>query len=412
MKKTSEIKIDILTVVSIIIIIPLIKPVGLTYNNHVINYILQFWKLLSVLLIISIIIKNTSSLSRSSIGNKILKRGLVGLFVFELIYLFNTIIRGVDFFDLLNNCITCQLLLVYIGLMSRKGNRKSLNKSIDYVFSFYLICQASSMILERVHFVWLKAYDGTPTYFFGPDNYSAFMIIPMLGVLLFLGCEDKGRIRFRRKDIILLLVLTICYIWTGSVTAACSLLILCFALFMIYLNKITSKAYSIVGLIVLFIIAFLLIMGLDIQTLFLGFLKIIGKGEDGISLNSRTFIWESAIRIIKEHFLLGIGELSECEVSNFALYGTGHAHNIILELMLRTGIVGLISYLFYMLYPFIRYRRFFLCSKNSILLISIFVYLILSFMDFYPLIQAPVFLISFGYICADDARNIFHKKMG
>lgn len=411
MKKNFETKIDILTVLSIIIIVPLIKPAGLAYNNRILNYVLQSWKLLSLLLVVIVFIKNASYLLRLPVRCSILIRGLLGLLIFELIYIFNTIIRGIDFFDLLNNCITCLLLFVYIGIMGKTKNRKSLIKSIDYVFTFYLICQSVSMILERVHLFWLKAEDGTPTYFFGPDNYSAFIIIPMLGVLLFIGCEDKCRIRFRKKDVVLLSVLTVCYIWTGSVTAACSLLILCFTLFLISLNRITSRAYSISGLIILFIFALLLIMGINIQTLFFGLFEILGKGENGISLNSRTYIWGHALKIIKENFLFGIGVLSEYEISNFALYGASHAHNIILELMLRTGFLGLICYLFYMLYPFIRYRRSFLCTKNAILLISVFVYLILSFMDFYPLIQAPVFLISFGYICADDARNIFHKKI-
>ena len=297
------------------------------------------------------------------------------------------------------------MLLIYIPIAGKNGRKGSFNKSLDFVFTLYIICQIVSMVLERLNIIWLKAEDGSPTYFFGPDNYSAFLVIPMLGVLLYLGCKGSEKIEFRKKDLILLGSLTVCYVWTGSVTAACALIILVVALMLIGNNKKVARIFSIKGLLFVFGLVLFLILTINIQNYFLSIFKLVGKGDSGFSLNSRTYIWAQALQLIKQNPLLGIGNLSESEIASYVLYGASHTHNIILELLLRTGIIGTISYLHFLIYPLIKYRRYYLRSKNVILLIAGYVYLVLSFMDFYPLIQAPIFLVSLIYRCADDMKN-------
>lgn len=400
-----KLKLNSKILLNILIIVPLIKPVGLTYHNPAINTMLQYWKLLSILLITLVLLTHLRQLAGLFSGKSIYRKGIIGLLIFECIYLFNTISRSVEFLDLLNNCITCILLLIYIPIAGKNRRKESFNKSLDFVFTIYIICQIVSMVLERLNIIWLKAEDGSPTYFFGPDNYSAFMVIPMLGVLLYLGCKGSEKIEFRKKDLILLGSLTVCYIWTGSVTAACSLIILVVASMLIGNNKKAARIFSIKGLLFVFGLVLFLILTINIQNYFLSIFKLVGKGDRGYSLNSRTYIWAQALQLIKQYPLLGIGNLSESEIASYVLYGASHTHNIILELLLRTGITGTISYLHFLIFPLIKYRRYYLRSKKVILLIAGFVYLVLSFMDFYPLIQAPIFLVSLIYSCADDMKN-------
>ena len=400
-----KLKLNTNVLLNILIIVPLIKPVGLTYQNPAINTMLQYWKLLSILMITLVLLTHLRQLAGLFSGKSIYRKGIIGLLIFECIYLFNTISRSVEFSDLLNNCLTCILLLIYIPIARKNRRKESFNKSLDFVFTIYIICQIVSMVLERLSIIWLKAEDGSPTYFFGPDNYSAFLVIPMLGVLLYLGCKGSEKIEFRKKDLILLGSLTVCYIWTGSVTAACALIILVVASMFIGNNKKAARIFSIKGLLFVFGLVLFLILTINIQDYFLSILKLVGKGDSGFSLNSRTYIWAQALQLIKQYPLLGIGNLSESEIASYVLYGASHAHNIILELLLRTGITGTISYLHFLIYPLIKYRRYYLRSKDVILLIAGYVYLVMSFMDFYPLIQAPIFLVSLIYSCADDMKN-------
>lgn len=102
-----------------------------------------------------------------------------------------------------------------------------------------------SMILERVNIILLRTREGEAVYFFGPDNYSAFITIPLITILLYLGNGKENKQKFRHRDWILLLTLSFCYIWTGSVTAACSLLLLLGACVIIERNYKVVKLFSV-----------------------------------------------------------------------------------------------------------------------------------------------------------------------
>ena len=154
-----------------------------------------------------------------------------------------------------------------------------------------------------------------------------------------------------------------------------------------------------------------MILAFNIQNYFLSVYRFVGKEDSGFSLNSRTYIWAYALQIIKHKPLFGIGNLSESDILNFVLYGASHPHNIFLELLVRAGVIGTISYLFFLLYPLIRYNRYYIRSNYAILSITVFSYLVLSFMDFYPLIQAPIFLVSYIYIRADNINNNFYLDL-
>ena len=88
--------------------------------------------------------------------------------------------------------------------------------------------------------------------------------------------------------------------------------------------------------------------------------------------------------IIKQNIIFGIGELSAERVEGYALYGMGHAHNLILDLLLKSGIVGTISYLYFYLGFLSKYFRKALKSSGFILVITLIGYFVLSMMDDYP----------------------------
>ena len=401
-------KINVITVLNILIIAPLIKPTGLVYLNPNMNTLFQNWKALSIIVMLFIVLIHFRKLTSVLKKNRYIKKGIVGLIIFEAIYLINTILRGVEYSDLLNNCFTCTVLFVYILIESNLRKKSSFCSGLDFVCTFYITCQIVSMVTERLRILPQLSGNGTPIYFFGPDNYSAFIVIPLLGILMYLGCKQEGKIRFRKRDVSLLLVLTACYIWTGSVTAALSLIVFVVATIFFSNSKRLIEAFSVRGVLIILCITLLLIISANIQNYFLGVLSFVGKAENGFTLNSRTIIWAQVLKIIYQNPFLGIGDLSEYEMTNYILGGASHAHNIFLELLMRTGIIGTISYLYFMLSPLIKKRATFVRPKNSVLWVAMYVYLVLSFMDFYPLIQAPILLIAFIYMSAEDQE--YHEN--
>ena len=62
----------------------------------------------------------------------------------------------------------------------------------------------------------------------------------------------------------------------------------------------------------------------------------------------------------------------------------GHAHNLILDLLLKSGIIGTISYLYFYLGFLSKYFRKALKSSGFILVITLIGYFVLSMMDDYP----------------------------
>ena len=68
---------------------------------------------------------------------------------------------------------------------------------------------------------------------------------------------------------------------------------------------------------------------------------IVGILKKDITLTSRTRIWDNAIRIIKEHYVIGVGRISAGEMRNLLGYGASHPHCRYLYLMLCFGVIGL-----------------------------------------------------------------------
>ena len=107
--------------------------------------------------------------------------------------------------------------------------------------------------------------------------------------------------------------------------------------------------------------------------------------------------------LIKQKPLLGWGNLSNEQILNYALYGTEHAHNIILEILLRTGGIGLISYIWFAISPSKKLKKV-LKSKAYYLLATQVCFWGLSIMDCYPLIQIQYCMMGLLY-CWQEYEN-------
>lgn len=158
------------------------------------------------------------------------------------------------------------------------------------------------------------------------------------------------------------------------------------------------------------VILFILIYVFDFQNIFYAFLtsNLLAKGGEyyGITLNSRTIIWKYAINLIEKRPLLGYGVLSDEAIKNYALYGTDHCHNIFIEILFRTGIIGCVCYFYYLFKPF----KSMMIKKEDkefqILLIVMIALLVIGFMDYYPMLS----YIYLFYAIVYSEKNFREKK--
>lgn len=391
----------------ILLLFPFVKPVGIAIYPTL-NKCFQIFKAISICMGLLCIVY-LSNLKISCDKNII---GFLGLVLFEIIYIINTVYYGGNCFDIVNNSVTNIILLILIYVFSKSIYKKEFLIAVDILFTFEIILQIISVVASACNSPIFETVIGVgDTYFFGRDNYSAFTLLPMLGIVLYADSILKNKFFSRIKGNILCVLVFATYLYAKSATAACVFLLL--MIFRILDNSIKRflKIFSIKRVIILIVLFLVGVMKYDLQNYSFYFLStLFGKGDKAITLNSRTIIWECAWKLIKEKPILGWGALSYEQITNYALYGTEHAHNIVLDILLRSGGIGLGSYYLFLVWPCKKIKSL-LNSRAVILLFVLVCYLLLSIMDYYPLLQAQYCLLGFLY-CWEEFETINLSENG
>ena len=367
-----------------LLLAPFCKPVGLDVWPWL-DTLFLLWKLAAAaVLAVSLFPKNLS--------DRVRQRSIIQgvLLVFWGIYFLGCVRAGADVSSVGLTVVSSIVLLMLVSYESRIGNGLRLLDAMATLFSLCIVLHILSVFAVKAGLLRFSA--GPDVYLFGYDNYSAFILYPMLAVVLFYRALCGRKPDFFGWGLMLALVLA--YLYTSSVTAAFAG-ILMIGLMVVRncwtgLRRLLDPKWLGV-LMALFLVA---ICVFRVQNLFASMLNAMDKG---ITLNSRTYIWEHALRLIRQKPFFGHGSFTQEQINNYILYGTTHAHNLLLELLLRTGIVGTASYIIF-LCGFVSRgaRRRLLRSEAGILVIGLAVQLILMFMDFYP--NNTVFYIFMGVL--------------
>lgn len=180
-------------------------------------------------------------------------------------------------------------------------------------------------------------------YLLGVDNQFGFFIFPMAAIIMFLDGLN-GEINKKIKWIVFAAMLAT-YIYTLSATGL--IITICFTVMTVfYKSKLISKIFNIRVLIILYAAIVWLLISAE-SFLYNGSNAIgyfiqyyLGKN---ITFSGRTNIWRIALDMIKNSFLIGYGENRG---GQFVFYKNTYftAHNVLLQIMLRSGILGLISF--------------------------------------------------------------------
>ena len=361
----------------ILFFIPFFKPVGLSVYAGI-NSIYLVWKLVSLCVGIFIILNESNGTFITYKKDTWFR----GLFLFFIIYFLNCFSVSRDLVTIVSNILVIFELIIILSITKGKS-KKNMADALNFIFSILLFLQIISVFYIKAGHIVFEYIENDYTYLFGTDNYSAFATIPMLGAILFFDYKRKNLFT-KAKKVFLCFGLCASYVYTGAVTAAIMSVVTVLAYIISKYNKFLLKFFTIKKVAVFCVLVLFLIMAFDIQNHMLWLLRLVGKSAKATTLNSRTIIWEKAFNIIKQNIIFGIGELSAERVEGYALYGMGHAHNLILDLLLKSGIVGTISYLYFYLGFLSKYFRKALKSSGFILVITLIGYFVLSMMDDYP----------------------------
>lgn len=369
------------TVFLILILLPLFKPTGLG-QIAVFNTLFQLSKAVSLCVILFLFLGNLRKVKITALE--------VSLACFWIAYTIGSYQSGAGYDTVVNYSLTSFALLELFKIETAEGQARKLTKALWGLFIPLLILQALSIFIV-MHGVILFPGDYTHMYLFGEDNYSAFMILPMVAIVLYSDVVDnEGRKSWgHRLTVASFVFVFIAYVYVQSVAAVLGFLLLGIC----YLGK--DKLHSFVHWLTLkkiaigFITLLLLVLVFHIQDAIGGFASTI-LDKNVFTLNSRTIIWNQAEKLIVAKPVFGWGD----GLAETMIWG-GHAHNILLQLLTISGLVGTVAFFCYIGRSYADAGKSILSNSGSVLIGALAAMAILTFFDFYIGISAMFCLAAF-----------------
>ena len=163
-----------------LLLVPIFKPSGLEYYP-VLNTFFLIWKMISLITMLFLLIFDSTNKKFSIKVNW----GFIGLCTFWTIYILNNIRNQNADTEILNNAVFSLMLFVFISKQAQKKQLGNIINTLSGLFKLWFWIQIISILLTRINIHLFGTLVGDYLYFLGTDNYSAFMLIPMIGIIMF-----------------------------------------------------------------------------------------------------------------------------------------------------------------------------------------------------------------------------------
>ena len=174
-------------------------------------------------------------------------------------------------------------------------------------------------------------------YFLGLDNQFARIIIPAIGLLCFLPNRWNGLLNTTLSILIILI--------NGYVIFACKSATLIISYIVLILGFIFSRYWKIIFLKRILLIAYVIIFFIFVifNQLGINFIADFVNNflQKDITFSGRTLIWMNSINIFLSSPIWGHGATASGNI-----VGNLSAHNILLQILVENGLIGLISFLY------------------------------------------------------------------
>lgn len=314
-------KINLINLIICVALITYLKPANVLLWESI-NGIYKIGKVITTFLIIILVLKKCPKFSVQ----------MLSCLIFVFVWGYSIFRNNGELGDRL------QELLSIIGMMFLFSYIQDKPRKIEFVFcilskiaKLYFMLELVTIITDKPLFA--EALVNGDRYFLGSDNYSAFIMLPLCGCMFAYSYMKNKRIDINTWffSIIGFLSLAIPFSVTGMVMYLLFLL----ATFLISYPKIRKwmKIRNAIFVVVAFTLA---VVVFNVQDYLMGVLSFIKKN----GLSAREIIWPRTVAAISMKPLYGWGVLTAEQQNSYLLYGAGHAHNIVLEFLLKTGILG------------------------------------------------------------------------
>lgn len=197
-----------------------------------------------------------------------------------------------------------------------------------------------ALVLINLPGLFLRSGDENEMFFISGKNGLSIFLVPGAFFILFQAIERYGKLRWTSTVGLGLCLLSVIVGSSGTgvvVTAVAAILLLLAVKFK------PPKWVYIAVILALYAILILFSETLLESKFWLSFTELLGK--DG-TLTSRMSIWKTVKRYIGRYWLIGVGRGARIRyINSLGMYRFNYeAHNFVLEILLESGVIGLLLY--------------------------------------------------------------------
>lgn len=342
------------------VFIPYLKPHNVTLIPQL-DLIFKMWKIIATIWVITKIIRK-----------KRISKKTLSILPFCIVWIVSMYINNSISKDVINGIMT--ILGIHMYYECYRENTYIYEKLVlclGKIAKIYLICQTITMLLIDGPLFGKVVGNMSDRFFLGGDNLSAFIMIVLTTVMFYSDEKKNNKITRLSWTIFIFEVISLVKQFAGA--AMVSFLIF-FVLVVFRNNKKIIKWITPMKMIIISIVFVGLVAYGDLASSMNGLLTKVGK----VGFNGRTEIWFNATKAIMQKPLLGYGSVANTYMIENMLNHTNHTHSIVLEFLFETGIIGVITFGFYL-----KNNLKSIKNINKLLLIGISVYILNAIFDFY-----------------------------
>lgn len=256
-----------------------------------------------------------------------------------------------------------------------------------------------SMFLCLLFFIGIGVeYQSGRLSMFG-DNQNGLGLHMAISLMIILTVLIQNRLKIGRIRYSFLIAIPFMLIFigeTGSRVSAIAFVLMSITGILLYKTKTNlTKSFVILGGFIFVILIGILLLQSDTMKE-----RIIATSESG-DLGERDRIWRTILPIIKENPLIGIGKTGY-QLQSTEFFGFAYSpHNVILEILCYTGIIGLMIYLTFLFQVFIRGYQIY--KLNGWLLPVLLIIPILGYIFSGQILDYKIGWVIFAYIISASA---------
>lgn len=318
----------------------------------------------------------------------------IAIFLYLLLYVANTLVQNGAIVQCLQEAVATMAYSLIIEYGVRYKGKNIVKGQCFFYLIIVLINIVSMYIYPRGLYISSNLqYTTSTNWILGYRNLHILFIMPML---LWCSLYDYYYCGKLNKFCLIAVVLAfISVVKAESTTSIIGIIVWGISILIISKNIARTKNRILSKVLLGYLVAYVSIIFLRIQD-FLDKLifKITNKHSD---FSGRSYIWDSTFELIKEKAIFGYGrEESLVRQSKTASWQVVHAHNEVLEIVYRTGVVGMLIFAVTVAMSMRALKNELNRYPGIIILATIIAYAVMTLTEYFSILNIiPIFTLAY-----------------